>query len=295
VGIFKDEDPGYSTIFYFETDHSIWFDGAELYDLRGQFNGGNPWGGNSPYRVYLTDVYLHDIQNAGYDFGRGVRMENIGSDVFRASSNTLSVNLTVLGIDSGATDAHPDFFQLYAPDSTLENVVIYNKLVYDMGAQGIFGGEGSLNDVAFVNLLMEKDPADSALTSQLTGDWNHVLLWHLTTVESGFMLREPADLNDFYIQDGAFASLHHGAQTSLPGFTIDHNHFVGLTWEQTEPMGTNATVGDPGFSDEAADDYRPAPGAPLCGAGIPLPGVPADVQGILYDPAAPALGAFACR
>ena len=40
-----------------------------------------------------------------------------------------------------------------------------------------------MRNVAFVNLLMEKDPADSALISQITGDWDHVLLWHVTTVE----------------------------------------------------------------------------------------------------------------
>ena len=60
-------------------------------------------------------------------------------------------------------------------------------------------------------------------------------------------------------------------------------------------MGTHVSQGDPAYTDVDADDYRPAPASPLCGAGIPLPGVPADVVGELYDPEAPALGAFACR
>ncbi len=295
VGLYGDTDSGYSTILYFESEHVVWFDGAELYEQHGQFNDTNPWGGNDGYRVYLTNTHLHHLANAGYGFGRGVLITDIASDVFRASSNLLSVNLTVRGIDRGETEAHPDFFQLYAPDETLENIVIYNTLVYDMGAQGIFGGEGSLSNAAFVNLLLEKDPADSALTSQLTGDWDHVLLWHLTTVDSGFMLREPENLRNFFIQDNAFANLHHDADTELPGFTIDHNHYAGLVWNQNNgPMGTAASEGEPRYASVAHDDYRPAPDSPLCRSGVPLPGVPADAEGHLYDPEAPARGAFAC-
>ncbi len=108
-------EPGYSTLFYLEAEHHVWFDGAELFDARGQWNGGNPLGGNRPFYAYYTDAYLHDIQNAGYHFGRNVVLENIGSDVFRGSSGLKSINLVVHGIDSGATEAHPDFFSSTTP------------------------------------------------------------------------------------------------------------------------------------------------------------------------------------
>lgn len=254
VAMYKDVDPGYSTVFYFESGHSVWFDEAELYDARGQWNGGQPFGGNSPYSVYVTDAYFHDIMNAGMGFNRGVTMENIGSDVFRGSSNLLSVNLTVLGIDRGTTDAHPDFIQFYNPDSTVDNAIIYNALVYDMGAQGIFGGPGQMRNVAFVNLLMEKDPSDSFLISQFSGDWDHVLLWHLTTVDSGVLIRE-GDMRNFWVQNSIFSAIGSGSATELPGWLIDHNHMASLNWDQEEPMGTNATVGDPVFNDEPSDDY----------------------------------------
>jgi hypothetical protein len=293
VRFHKDVEPGYSTLFYFESDHHAWFDGAELYDANGQWSGGNLVGGNSPYQVYYTDASIHDIMNSGYGFGRNVQMDNIGSDVFRGSSGLMSVNLTVTGIDRGDTEAHPDFFQFYHPDGTVDNVVVYNTKVVDMGAQGIFGSDGAVRNVAFVNLLMEKDPADSALISQLTGDWDHCLLWHVTTVDSGFYIREPAELRNFFIQDGVWASLHADGETSLPGFTIDHNHIAALTWQQDEPMGTNATVGDPKFVDEGSDDYRLQADSPAALAGVPLIGVPADVDGNSYDPQTPTLGAFA--
>jgi len=293
VGLYKDVDPGYSTLFYFESEHHVWFDGAELFDARGQWNGGNPLNGNRPFYAYYTNAFLHDIQNAGYHFGRNVVMENIGSDIFRGSSGLMSINLVVYGIDSGTTDAHPDFFQFYNPDETVDNVVVYNTRVFDMGAQGIFGGPGAMRNVAFVNLLMEKDPADSALISQITGDWDHVLLWHVTTVDAGFFLRETTELRNFFIQNCLFSTLHAGDATTLPTFTIEHNHVADLVWDQPEPMGIHPSVGDPGFADEATDDYHLGASSPAVHAGAPLPGVVVDVEGTPYDTAAPSLGCYA--
>jgi len=171
--------------------------------------------------------------------------------------------------------------------------VIYNTLVTDMGAQGIFGGEGNLSDVAFVNLVMEKDPPDSALTSQLTGNWDHVLLWHVTTVDSGFLLRDLTNLTNFWVQNNVWHNFHAGATTSLTDSVIDHNLFRNLVWDQPEPMGTNAIQDDPLFVDEALDNYRLSAESPAKGAGVPLPGVPADIEGNLFHALHPNLGAFA--
>jgi len=292
VRIYKDVEPGFSSIFYFESGHNAWVDGTELYDARGMWNGGQITNGNDPYRVYYTDAFIRDIQNVMVSFARNVAMENIGSDVFRGTSDLLAVNVTVVTIDSGTTDAHPDFIQFYNPDSTVDNVILYNARVLNMGAQGIFGGEGAMRNIAFVNLLMEKDPPDSFLISQLTGDWDHLLMWHITTVDSGMMLREPENIRNAWVIDGIYATLSSGSATELPGWTIDHNRAAELTWEQTEPMGTSASVGDPVYMDVGADDYRLGAGSPAADAGIPLPGVPADADGVLYDRETPSLGAF---
>ncbi|MBU1220259.1 DUF1565 domain-containing protein [Myxococcota bacterium] len=292
VAIYKEVSEGYSTIFYFESGHHVWFDQAELYDALGQWNGGNPLNGNSPYYAYYTGAYVHDIMNAGYRFGRDVTMDNIGSDVFRGVSGILSVNLVVNSIDRGDTEAHPDFFQFYNPDSTVDNVVVYNTKVYNMGAQGIFGGEGEIRNVAFVNLLMEKDPADSALLSQITGDWDHVLLWHVTTVDSSFFLRELSQLRNFFIQNCIFSTLSAGPTVELPHFIIENTMVNGLVWDQPSALGENALVGDPLYVDEPNDDYHLRSDSPAYRAGAPLPGVVADVDGNERNTSAPSLGCY---
>ncbi len=295
VQLYKDVDPGYSTIFYMESGHWIWFDGAEIFDAKGQWSGGDVMGGNSGYRVYSTGSLVRDVQNVTgvCGFCRDVEMRDIGSDIFRAHSGIMAINTTITGIDHGTTSAHPDFFQLYAPGGHVENIVIYNTKVTNMGAQGIFGGEGTLRDVAFVNLLMEKDPASSALMSQISGDWGHVLLWHVTTVDSSFWLRNASQLADFWVQNNVWHTFHSASGADLPGSTIDYNLFRNLNWDQPAPMGTHAIEGDPQFVDESVDDYRLSSGSPAKGAGIPLPGVPVDLDGKLYDGTAPNLGAYA--
>lgn len=292
VMLHKDVEPGYSTIFYFESDHFAWLDGAELYDARGRWSGGLPANGNQPFHVYYTDAYIHDIQNVMCWFARNVEIATIGEDIFRGASDLLGVNVTVRGIDAGPTEAHPDYIQFYNPDDTVDNLILYNTRVYDMNAQGIFGGPGRMRNIAFVNLLMEKDPPDSYAISQLTGDWDHLLMWHITTVDSGMMLREPENIRNAFVIDGLYATLGSGDATALPGWTIDHNLVAGLVWDQTAPMGTNALVGDPLFADVATDDYHLGAGSPAAGAGRPLPGVPADLDNVPWSGTAPSLGAF---
>jgi len=294
VSLYKDTAPGWGTIFYFESGHQAWLDGAELYDAKGMANGGQIAGGNNPYALYATNAYVHDIQNVMLGFSRGVHAKNIGSDVVRASSNALIANLTVETIDAGATDAHPDFVQFYNPDSTVENMIVFNAKVTNMGAQGLFGGPGQMRDIAFVNLLMEKDPSDSALISQFSGDWDHVLLWHVTTVDSGMLIRDPMQLQRVYVWNNSLAGLsgYDNAALAAANWKIDHNQFAALSWDQSEPLGTNAVVSPQQFQDAASDDYRPTADAPAAHAGIPLAGVPMDLDNAPYDPEHPSLGAF---
>jgi hypothetical protein len=244
--------------------------------------------------VYATGAYVHDIQNVMLSFSRGVVAKNIGSDVVRGGSNSLIVNLTVETIDAGETSAHPDFVQFYNPDSTVENLIVYNARVTNMGAQGLFGGPGMMRDIAFVNLLMEKDPPESALISQFTGDWDHVLLWHITTVNSGMLIRDKMLLKHVYVANNSLALLSgfDNATLSAAGWKIDHNQYASLSWNQSEPLGTSAIVAAQEFKDEPNDDYRPAPGAPAVHAGIPQAGVPTDLDNRPYHPVTPSLGAF---
>jgi hypothetical protein len=173
-------------------------------------------------------------------------------------------------------------------------MIVYNAKVTNMGAQGLFGGPGQMRDIAFVNLLMEKDPSDSALISQFSGDWDHVLLWHITTVDSGMLIRDEMLLKHVYVWNNSLAGLSGFDNATLKAafWSIDHNQYAKLSWDQTEPLGTNALVSLQQFKDEATDDYRPAAGAPAVHAGVPIAGVPTDLDNKPYDSAHPSLGAF---
>jgi hypothetical protein len=225
VKLIKDATGAGSAHFYFEKDHSVWFDGAELYDGKGKDNTGGVVAGNKPYHVYSTGAYVHDVRMmiGICGFCRDVKGENIGEDVLRAASNLTAINLTIDTMQKGSTGAHPDFFQFYVTGGVVENIVVYNTKVLNMTAQGIFGGNGggTLRDVAFVNLVMER-PAGSNYLSQLTGSWEHILLWHVTLSGQTFWLRESAGLKHFSIENSIWEILY--AQdpkaTSLPTFSI---------------------------------------------------------------------------
>lgn len=292
IVMYKDAAPGYSVIMYFENTHHIWMDGSEFFDAKGQWNGGNIFGGNRGFRVYVTGCFIHDIANTtGLYYLRDVYIKDICSDIYRGRNNLLGVNVVVDGIDRGQTEAHPDFIQFYNPGIIVENVILYNNKVYNMGAQGIFGAD--CKDVAFVNLLMEKDPADSYAISQNGGTWDHILLWHVTTVDAGYLLRNPPGLSNFNVQNCVWHSFNAGQLTTLIDSYIAHNHFVNKSWDQINGfMGTDFTSGDPLFFAVESDDYRLTEESSAKNAGVPLPGVPADVNGNPWDLTSPSLGCF---
>lgn len=280
---------GYGNIFYFDADRT-WLDRVIVYDKNGRLANTTPFNKGRPY---ITNSRLHNLMNAGGRFQRNVLIEDIGSDIYRAGSNLTAINVTIRRMDKGNTGAHPDFFQLYNPGSISENLIFYNIRCYDMLAQGIFGGDGTLRDVAFVNLLLEKDPPSSNLRSQLSGDWQHILIWHTTIVDQTFHYRGIDGLRDFDVRNSVFNTYHAGATTDLPEINSLNIHTVSKTWNQPEYLGTNPTSGDPMYLDNSTDDYRLQPESPAYMTGEPVPGVPADVLGNRYHKETPNRGAFA--
>jgi hypothetical protein len=195
---------------------------------------------------------------------------------------------------SDSTGAHPDFVQFYNPGDTVENIIIYNNQCINMEAQGLFGQ--NCRDFAVVNLLMEKDPPESYAISQMGQVWDHVLLWHVTTRDAGMALINDSLTNksNFNVQDNLFQSFGCNGFTSLVGSTIAYNHFTTRFWNQPTPMGTNYTQGNPLFADtsDINDDYRISTSSPCYQSGVPLPGVPADMNGNLWHPTTPDRGCF---
>ncbi|MBD3272135.1 MAG: hypothetical protein GF384_06325 [Elusimicrobia bacterium] len=290
VSCFVEHPKGYATVFYFESNHLSWFDDVVLYDKGGRLWGAVPFGGNSGHKEYVTNSIMKEFMSAGGIFKRNMLIKNIGSDIYSSSDNGIGINVTVDFISPGNSGAHPDFLQFYNPGRIAENIIIYNNRAYNMEAQGIFGQNAK--DVAIVNLLLEKDPPESALISQMSEVWDHILLWHVTTVDQGFLLRETADLKNFNVQNCNVTSFNAGELTTLPGSFISHNHFKTLSWNQPQAMGENYTIGDPGFVSYEEDDYRVTQKSPCYHAGVPLPGVPSDINGNLYNINTPCIGAF---
>jgi|TARA_B110000908_G_scaffold172777_1_gene243124 hypothetical protein len=285
VSLFR--DGGDSSILYTEPNQRFWLDRVAVFDKGGRWDGGRIYNNNS-LPPYITNSYLHDLTNTFGTFHRNNRLERIGSDTFRSADNLTVINVRIKTMDRGTTSAHPDFFQLYLPNETTENIIFYNVESIDMGAQGIFGGDGIAKDLAFVNVLLEKDPPDSNLLSQNAGSWHHVLLWHVTIVDQTYIFRGSAnDILDFNIQNSVLHRLviEDTGASELPDVNsiITRNHIRELSHNQSQAMGTLVTLGDPLFVDESSDDYRLQASSPATGTGTALPGVPADLHGVLYN------------
>jgi hypothetical protein len=293
VSFYCDQAPG-KTLFYLPNPGKTWFDGTVFYDKNGRWANTSIFNGNGQ-DPYCTDCYARDLANVNNTgiLQRNMRYERIGSDIFRGKSNLTAINTVIRLIDRGTTSAHPDFFQFYNPTVPMENIIVYNCQAYDMGAQGFFGSEGITRDVAFVNLLLEKDPPESTWSSQASGPMDHVLLWNATFVDQTFSFRDDTSgILNWDVRNCVFNIFSASNRTSISTCTIGHNHITALTWQQKDPLGTGTTVGDPCFVDYDNDDYRLQPSSPAYQTGTLLPGVPADVDGYLYNPVNPSRGAF---
>lgn len=297
ISFYCDRVSGWGSILYLETGYKNWFDGSVFYDKNGRWADSVTFN-NSGSGTYCTDCYAHDLANVNNTgiLQRGNRFEAICADIFRGQDNLTAINTEIRLVDLGATAAHPDFFQFYNNDTNdwMENIIIYNCKAYDMNAQGIFGSKlGGARDVAFVNLLLEKDPPDSFLTSQVSGSMDHILLWNATLVDQTYSFRDStAGMLNWDVRNCVFNTLSATSATSIATCVIDYNHISKLTYQQKYPLGANATVGDPLFVDYDNDDYRLQSSSPAYRTGTPLPGVPADIDGYLYNPVNPNRGAF---
>lgn len=293
VSLYCDRKPGFGNIFYLGDNIRAWCDGAVLYDKNGRFGGTTLFNRGI---CYVTDSLIRDVANVFGDFHRNVRMERILSDTFRGRSNLTVINVEIDTVDRGDTGAHPDFFQMHAPGQVVENIILYNVKAIDAHQQGIFGGPGTNRDIAFVNVLFKKNPPNASLVSQVTGDWQHVLLWHTTMVYQAFNFRETAQLRHWDVRNCIFDTFAAGAANTMPADSQARGvHVSKLTWQQREPLGEGTTVGDSLFIDPARNDFRLKPESPAAGSGVAVPGVPADIDGHPYDPNARDRGALSRR
>jgi hypothetical protein len=281
--------PDWGSVFYGGMDYNmLWADSLDISDISGKLGGG----GMSHYATitYVTDCYFHDFPGGpGTELVRNVTIRNILEDA--VSGANLAVNVLVDGIDPGTSGAHPDVYQLYAGSDTMRNMIVYNLRAYNVISQGLFNGGTPIEDIAFVNVAIDKDTS-TVMYTQFDGYLNHVLFWHLTLHEQTFLWRDSIRAHNTYVQDCILHAMGGGSGSSVSGVTFANNHFTDTSSWGAGVYGTPFTAGNPLFADAAVDDYRLQNGSPARASGMVLACVPADIDGNLYGPS-PNKGAYA--
>ena len=145
---------------------------------------------------FVTSCNLTDSRD-GFtgDLVRDCHVGLIASDAFTGSG--LVVNCTCRKIDNTGTIFHPDFYQLYAAGTLLENRILYGAELLEFSeTQGLFSGAigaPGIKDIAFVNVKLHTGPIMRAF--QFACPTNHMLV-------EGCTLRGPMLLR----YDGGFTS-----------------------------------------------------------------------------------------
>lgn len=249
---------------------AIWIDNSECVgpgrDSDFRLYHATHWAGG----LFITRSSAERMRDGfvGADLVRASHVEDIGSDAF--SGSRLVVSCSVDGIDSSGTNYHPDVYQ-FAGSSAQENFIVFGLRADNVNAQPIFSDDASrIDDVAFVNVLFARpagaDPIAPAF-SQWCTPTNHLLLWKVSLPNSTFVFRSD-DMSDISVRGTQFYKIFTSQKAGQgpPVFDenwFDGNHFVdGYTTGALVP-GSNATVGDPLFTDMPAGDFTPLPDSPL--------------------------------
>ncbi|NLF31723.1 MAG: DUF1565 domain-containing protein [Planctomycetes bacterium] len=286
VTLFGDwSDGAYHTILTGEGgSHSVWLDDCYVYNKPGRWASGAIAFGNK-YVSYITGGVTTQMANGpGGSIIRGHTLDTITSDAWTGGSR-LVVNSQCIGIDPGSTGAHPDFHQSYttAPNF-VEDVILYNVRGYACKSQGLFGSR--LRNSAFVNVLFERT-TDTVMYSQYSGPMDNVMFLHINIINQSWLWRDDYVGTNVKVYNSIFGSMGTYNDPDITGVDVDSSHF------SSTPMGTNITTGSPGYLDPAARNYRLDPSSPAFRSGRPLQCVPADIDGVAFDAAAPNRGAYA--
>jgi len=261
----------YNTILAGENGSTVvWLDDCKTYNRKGRWGGGGVVFGNR-YVGYVTGGITTDMDNGpGAELLRNHKIHKITSDALTSAST--AINVEVRDIDRGPTNAHPDWHQSYTGgDDKYKTCILYNCSGFDCLSQGFFGH--NLKDSAFVNCIFHRPPGIGY--SQYSGHMDHVLWLHCTVPTQTWLWRGTLHGNDCHVQNGIFIDMRETQGGDTSGFTIGHNHFI----KQGNPMGTDATVGDPSFVAPDKLDFHVLLTSPAAHSGAPLQCVPADIDG----------------
>lgn len=211
---------------------------------------------------YFTDSSL-DAHKDGLaaKIVRNVALSNIGSDAF--SGARLVVNSSVDDIDASGTIYTPDLVEFDLSGGDVENRIFYGVSGWDVTANMITadgGGTATLKDVAFVNVLHDYRAGIDILSTEFrTLNINHLLLWHVTSMQLLNWNTDDGNLSNVSVKNSAWLGMTVFGDASsaiLNSHDVSYNHYISDSMLYITP-GSNVTTQDPGFTDEAGNDYTP--------------------------------------
>jgi hypothetical protein len=218
-------------------------------------------------------------------FIKNTLITRIGEDVARYPR--CWINVTVDDVHPGSTGWHSDFVEITGGYS-LQQLVMYNVLVTDCNAQGIFtkaspGQLTTFKDSAFINVVLHK--VDGFWLSQYDTDslTDNVLQLHCSWANFTQLVKEDTIVGLYYdmCQFAAYDDVSPGV--------VDTDWFDRCHFNTGTEYGTNSSTGDPLWEDAAGHDFAPATGSPLLARGTAA--FPYDLYGQLR-PASAAVGAI---
>ncbi len=217
---------------------------------------------------FVTDSIVQDHKDGiPAKLLRNVTLNNLGSDAF--SGAQMVINSTVNVIDATGTIYNPDLFEFEFSAGNIENRIYYGIKGFDVGANGFSangGGIATLKDVAFVNILHDFAPYEF-ITSGSMQDLaiNHVLFWHVTSMQDLSWGVADTDLTNLSIRNSVFLGFDNfGSATTavLDQQDVDENHFINSDILHFVP-GINTTTGAPEFVNANGNNYTPDITSPL--------------------------------
>ncbi len=217
--------------------------------------------------TWYTDINMSNTAACGFgtwiEIIRNVTATNIGSDFLNSERLMVNVSVDHMRFNSGV---HPDILQV--PIGAIENLIVFNLKATDAAAQGFNLGDNAypMSNVAIVNALLVKAVGDPQYTYLGQGSsTDHLLMWQITTVGWPWNWSVYPRTN-LSIRNCVVDSKNATNPANFPGI-IDNLHFS----DGLNPIGTNFTLGNPGFTDAANGDYHPLPNSPLVNRVVTMP------------------------
>ncbi len=228
--------------------------GGRTYDIG--YQGQNFWITGSVLQDYASNSQAGTFTA----LMRNTLLQRIGEDVFRLVA--MIVNCQVF--DQGPPGVPGGHYDIYQFGPNWDNHITYGLKVNQYQGQGIYldgeNGYGMQKNMAFVNVLLERTQNAGQQTSQ----WyrchpDHLLFFGVTMLGQKLWARETG--TNIAVRGCCWDRFQMAApfDTSLSA----HNHFIDSTSYQSEPFGSDPSIGDPMFADTGNGDYCPLEGSIL--------------------------------